>query len=509
MKRCIALLFTLMMLLITMPAFAADYVYEEPVKSTKLPRTTPEEKGISSEYILNTIDAFNREDIEIHSMLIAVGNEVIFEGYYAPYTPEDPHIMFSLTKLFTNAAVGVAVTDGALSLDDYVVDAFPEYVPEDASENLKKMQLKHLITMTNGHGRMISGSELRPMKTSWLEHLMAEPVVYEPGTYYLYNSGSSVLASGMVQRATGMTCHEVLLKTGFAELGIEHFTWDKGPDGINAGHGGVKIPVEDILKIGVLYQNGGVWNGKQILSEEWCRKAIGFEKILEDQGTYAFHWTDRENGCYTAGGSYGQTLLICPELNLTIAVTAGTNSSIPAVLYNELIAPTLADGESRSYDGAYAAALARRASTLSLLTTPITTASELAEKIDDKVFVADENADGVKSITLDITKEYIDYTMVDDRGTHTIRNGVGSWIRTNTSMTSNYTHHQYQYPIEPVVGNAEWLDDNTLQLTWRWPELAFVDTVIIKVADDGSTLAMTRSVNVNSGDLVRPEITFH
>lgn len=488
---------------------AEGYTYQEPVKSLKLPRATPEEKGVSSEYILRTINAMEDQGIEIHSLVIAVDDEVIFDGYYYPYGPEHPHIMFSLTKLFTNAAVGVAVTDGQLALDDYVVDAFPEMVPEDASDNLKAMQLKHLITMTNGHGRMISGSELRPMTTSWLEHLMKEPVEYEPGTYYLYNSGSSVLASGMVTQATGMTCEEVLLKTGFGDLGMEHFSWDVGPDGINAGHGGVKITTEDILKVGVLYMNLGQWNGKQILSEEWCRYAIGLDKILEDQGTYAFHWTDMEDGAYTAGGSYGQTLCIVPALNMTIAVTAGTSESdaLYRTLADNLIAPTLADGEDRQYEATHAEALKHRGATLNLLENPVETASPIAEAIDGKVFTAEENEDGVLTITLDVTDDYIDYTMEDHRGVHTIRNGVGQWIETETSMTSNYTHHQYQYPVEPIVAYAEWQDADTLRLSWRWPELAFVDTVELTFADDGETLEMVRSVNVNSGPLERPAIT--
>ncbi|MDO4548550.1 MAG: serine hydrolase [Clostridia bacterium] len=508
MKKLIVIVLTLCIALsMTLPALAESYTYEAPVKSAKLARSTPEDKGIQSQYILDLLNDIEFTGTEVHAIMMAAGGDVIFEGFYAPYTPEDPHIMFSATKLFTNAAVGVAVTDGALSLDSYVVDVLADYLTEEPSENQKMMQLKHLITMTSGHDRMISGSELRPMKTSWLEHLLVEPVVHVPGEHYIYSSGNSVLASGMVQVATGMTCLDVLMKSGFGELGIENMTWDIGPDGINAGHGGVKITIEDILKVGQLYMNGGVWNGRQILSKEWCDYAIGYEKTLENQGDYAYHWTSQQDGLYyTATGSYGQTLLICPSLDMVIAVTAGTNNSVHQLLYKNVIAPIVAD---RLNQQQVAAALAKRADTLSLLGTPIYTASPVAETINGKTFTADENQYGITSVKLDVTDGYIDYTMTDARGTHTIRNGVGEWLRTQTSMTSSYTHHQYQYDIEPIVAYAEWKDDYTLEMTWRWPQLAFVDTVTVTFAQDGSAMSLDRSVNVNSGPLVCETVSLH
>ena len=133
----------------------------------------------------------------------------------------------------------------------------------------------------------------------------------------------------MVQKATGKTCLELLLESGFSELGMEHFTWDLSPEGICSGGNGVSCTTEDMLKVGNLFLNMGQWNGKQILSKEWCDLAIGYEKTVENQGTYAYHWTSYEDGLYyTATGSYGQTLAICPKLNMVIAIQAGTKQNI-------------------------------------------------------------------------------------------------------------------------------------------------------------------------------------
>lgn len=310
MKKFVVAILAMAMLLVTMNSSLA-YTYEEPVKSSKLPRSTPLEKGVNPSYLYDMLDQLEQAGIEMHSLLVSVDNEVIFEGFWDPYGPETPHIVHSLTKLFTNAAAGVAVTNGDLSLDDRLIDMFPELAPENPSENLQKVTLRYLITMNGGYGRMISGSEWRPLKTSWLEAFFAEPVPYEPGTHYQYSSGNAYAVSAMVQKATGKTCLDLLLESGFSELGMEHFTWDLSPEGICSGGNGVSCTTEDMLKVGNLFLNMGQWNGKQILTEEWCRMAIGLDKVYEGQGDYAFHWTDKHDGNYTSTAHTARSSFWC------------------------------------------------------------------------------------------------------------------------------------------------------------------------------------------------------
>ena len=410
MKKLFSLLLAATMTFsLTLPALADHYTYSEPEKSTMMPRSTPETHGMSSQYILDLLDAFDYADAEVHNILMAIDGEVVFEGHYAPYTALDPHIMFSGTKIFTNAAVGVAVTEGYLHLDDYVYDVLKDYVTQDVSELQSKVQLKHLLTMTSGVDRFMSGSELRPLTTSWIEHILTEPIVHEPGTYYLYSSGNTMLSSAMVTVATGKTCLELLNTTGFCEeLGIKNFTWDMSPDGFNAGHGGIKITAEDLAKVGQLYMNGGVWNGKQILSKEWCDLAIGYEKTVENQGDYAYHWTAYEDGLYyTATGSYGQTLAICPKLNMVIAIQAGTKQNIGELLYQNIFKPygdALDAGTVPEPDDALSAALAKRAENLNLMFTTDFTASPIGELVDDVTFTAAENQYGITTLSLDVDR---------------------------------------------------------------------------------------------------------
>lgn len=487
----------------------SSYKYVKPVVSTKLPRATPESMGINSLYILEMLDEYAKQNLEVHSIMIAVGGNVIFEGYYSPYNADTPYIIHSLTKLFTNAAVGMAYTSGQLKLDDKVVDFFPDRVPIDANENLREMTIKSLITMRSGHAREIRGNEWRALETSWIDAFMKEPVPYKPGEHYQYSSGNSYMLSAMVQKATGKTCEDLLKDTLIKKLGIAQFSWLKSPEGINSGGNGVMATPEDMLKVAQLYLQKGMWNGERVLSEEWCDLAMGIKEPYTDS-RYAYHWKDRRGGIYSASGAFGQMLYIVPALDMTIVMTAGIpeDKGLSPTVTDKLINRTLKDAN-RNYDGKYYEALLNKAKRLNVLPHTYPTASPLAEKINGKTFKMDKNVDGITEIKLDFTKDSVTYTMKDQRGTHVVKCGVGSYSKGDTTMTGNYLHHQYQNPSAIVHGTAVWEDDNTLKLTWAYPEMAFMDFLTIKLTE--TDISMVRSVNTNSpgpfGGTVRPEVT--
>jgi CubicO group peptidase (beta-lactamase class C family) len=482
----------------------------DPARSTALPRVTPESKGISSRYLLDLINEFEKRNIELHSLLVAVDGQVVFEGYYNPYNPDDPYIIHSLTKIFTNAAAGIAFSEGRLKFTDKVVDYFPDRVPKDASANLKAMTFFDLITMRSGHGREISGNEWRPLKTSWLDAFMKEPVPYKPGTRYQYSSGNSYLVSAMVQKAMGMTAEDVIREKLVRKLGMARFSWQKSPEGINPGGNGIMVTPMDLLKVGILYQQKGMWQGERLLTEEWCDYSLGYKGAFNDgQIVYNLHWWNRD-GILVAAGVFGQEIAIIPELNMVVGITAGTaatSAEIASVIKDTVVRPTLAD-PTRQYDGKYTAILKAKGERLNLLPRAVATDSPLAGRISGRTFRIAGNVDGISEITLAFSQDRVTYTMKDPRGTHTVVNGLGSWITGSTTMTGNYLHHQYQNPVQKIVASARWVDDHTLQLDWTHPEMAFRDLLTLKLTEN--TLSMVRSVNINSkgpfGGLVRPEV---
>lgn len=514
MKKLLSMVVALCLLVsLSSTAFAGNYTYTEPSKTNKLPRASMAEKGVNSDYIFNLLEAYARQNIEIHAIDIAVDGEVVFDCYWAPYDEDTPHIVHSLTKLFTNSAVACAISDGLLTLDTRMIDILPEFVGENGPlENQDKVTVGNLLNMTAGYGRMISGSEWRPLKTSWLEAFFAEPVPYEPGTHYQYSSGNPYATSAMVQKVTGMTAEDYLMSKGFSKLNFSNFTWQKSPEGISSGGNGVKCTAEDMLKVGVLFLNKGMWNGEQILDPALCDMMIGIsEPITEGQGNYAAHWTRSETDpvYYAAGGSYGQSVILVPDLNMVVAILAGTSSDVNEVVFNELINPTAADRKAgiTTYENDSETALEKYTSTLSLLNVPVFTASEMGEVIDDVTFTAEENKYNIEAVMLDVKDDSITFTMQDDRGIHTVINGIDKWIYNESTMTGSYMHHQYTNNPERIYAYAEWLDDNTLTMIWRYPEMAFVDQLTLTMKNDGGDMTLIRTVNVNSGETITEPVT--
>src|SRR3982750_3769048 len=115
-----------------------------------LPRSTPAAAGVSSRSIAALLDRLRGQPVELHSIMVVRHGHVVAEGWWAPYSAGRSHLLYSLTKSFTSVAVGLAVADGLLSLDDRVVDVLGDHVPADVSEQGRRITVHHLLSMTTG-----------------------------------------------------------------------------------------------------------------------------------------------------------------------------------------------------------------------------------------------------------------------------------------------------------------------------------------------------------------------
>src|SRR3954451_17998950 len=121
------------------------------MKQTSFPHSTPESQGIRSGAILDFVEAANRSMRHLHSFMLLRHGSIICEGYWDPYRATDPHILFSLSKSFTSTAIGMLVAEGRLTVEDPVLQHFPDLAPDAPSDFLRQMCVKHLLTMTTGH----------------------------------------------------------------------------------------------------------------------------------------------------------------------------------------------------------------------------------------------------------------------------------------------------------------------------------------------------------------------
>lgn len=296
------------------------------------PRTTPEKVGIPSKAIEAYLNNLKRSGIEMHSLMIIRHGQVCAEGWWKPYSPEKLHNVHSYTKTFVATALGMLVEEGALSLDDQVISFFPEDVPENPSENLQKMKVFHLLTMSTGQH---DEPQIRGEK-EFIKAFLAWPVEHEPGTWFRYNSCASHVIGRIIHRVTGKTFVEFLQERLFGKMGFGQVECALMADGFPSGGGGFALTTEDMARLAQLYLNGGVWNGEQLVPEKWIRAAIvpqcdNSNGQHRDGGEdweagYGYQlWMNEEPHTYRFDGAFGQEALICPEQDLAVICTASTH----------------------------------------------------------------------------------------------------------------------------------------------------------------------------------------
>lgn len=189
-----------------------------------LPRTSPEKQGISSSSILDFINAAEKDKLGLHSLMIMRNGNIVAEGWWDPYKPDVNHVMHSLSKSFTSTAVGFAISEGLLTVDDPVIKFFPDDVPANASPYMAEMKVKHLLTMTTGHQADTSGP-MRKGNEVWTKVFLSTAIPHQPGTYFLYDTGATYMLSAIVTKVTGKKVFDYLTPRLFKPLDIENIYW--------------------------------------------------------------------------------------------------------------------------------------------------------------------------------------------------------------------------------------------------------------------------------------------
>lgn len=295
-------------------------------QTKSLPRASPESQAVSSADVLQFVKAADRDIQSMHSFMMVRNGKVIAEAWWEPESADKPHVLWSLSKSFTSTAVGLAVAEGKLSIDDKVLSFFPESAPENPSGNLMAMRVRDLLTMATGNQDEVN---LRN-ESDWIRAFLAHPVPHKPGTHFQYNTPATFMQSAIVQKVTGKTTREYLKSRLFEPLGINDPRWDENPQGISLGGYGLFLKTEDVAKFGQLLLQHGEWQGKQLIPSEWVAMATakqvsnGSDPDRDwDQG-YGFQFWRCRHGAYRGDGKDGQFCIVIPERNAVVVITANT-----------------------------------------------------------------------------------------------------------------------------------------------------------------------------------------
>jgi CubicO group peptidase (beta-lactamase class C family) len=460
-----------------------------------LPRSTPEAQGVSSPAVLSFIEAADKIDAMNSFMLVRHGH-VVAEGWWTPYRAEARHSLYSLSKSFTSTAVGLAISEGKLSLNDEVLKFFPDDAPSEPTNNLKAMRVSDLL-------RMSTGQQVEPARTPdepWTTTFLAQPVPFKPGTHFLYNTSATYMQSAIVQKATGQTVLDYLQPRLFEPLGIVAPTWETSPQGISTGGYGLSIRTEDIAKFGQLYLQKGKWQDKQLVPASWVEAATARQTSNGsnpdsdwDQG-YGYQFWRSRHGTYRGDGAFGQFCVVLPEQDAVIAITSGVRD-MPGVL--NLVWDKLLPALNSSSMAANESAAMNLRQKLAGLTVRLLEGGGDPAKISGKTYAFPANDFKLEAITLDRNAATGHETLVTriDGTDQRIECGQGQWSEGQAAWGT--------LAQQSVAAAGGWTGD-TFTAKICFYETPFIVTMRLKFS--GDELTFNSETNVGFVRTKQPEL---
>ncbi|SFH46852.1 CubicO group peptidase, beta-lactamase class C family [Actinopolymorpha cephalotaxi] len=345
-----------------------------------MPEGPPASQGVDARGVHAFLDAVEQApQIEPHSLMIIRHGELVASGWWAPYSPDRLHLLYSLSKSFTSTAAGFAVAEGLVRLDDPVISYFPEFEADITSPRSRSMLVRHIAAMASGHVEETLQRAIEADPDDIVRGFLLVPPDRDPGTVFAYNQPCTYTLGAIVQKVTGQSLTDYLRPRLFEPLGIGEVAWQQRPAGRDLGFSGLHATTDAIARLGLLYLQEGSWEGKQLLPAAWVAEATRSHVSNADgtpdgvnsdwQQGYGFQFWMSRNG-YRGDGAYGQFCVVLPEYDAVIAMTAATvemQALLDAMWDHLLPAFGSAPLDGREDDDA---ALAERLSRLALPTVP-------------------------------------------------------------------------------------------------------------------------------------------
>lgn len=475
--------------------------------ASSLPRSTPEAEGVDSQGVLSLVAALDDSASEIHSVMLVRHGKVIAEGWWAPYAPEDIHVLYSVTKSFNSSAVGFAVDEGLLGVDDLLLSHFADLAPAAPAPQMLNMRIRDLLTMSTGHETDSIDALRARADGQWTRAFLETPVPREPGTYFYYNSGAAYMLSALVEKVTGLSVVEYLEPRLFEPLGIEGPLWGESVEGVNLGDGGLSVRTEDLAKFGQLYLQGGSWNGQALLSSEWVNAASSRQiSTGNNDGNwsygYGYQFWQSQVG-YRADGSLGQFTFILPEQDIVLVITSGTNDTngVMNIVWQNLL-PAVRDTSLPDNPAALTALTAR----LGALALPAATgelSSALAGDVSGRRYAVAQNNQGITGLTLDFAAAVPVLRVEDGAGLHEIGIGLGEWVRGRTGFKQRI-NELFDTREQGIAAMGAWSAPDTFTAKLCFNETPYTLSASFKF--QGEQVLVDMSYNVRWGTPTEPQL---
>ena len=502
----------------------------------ELPRSTPEEQGVSSELIKHFIDTLTRlPEVDVHHLMILRHGKVISEHHAAPYRATDLHTLYSASKTVTGLAVGLAVDDGLLSIHDKVSKHLRDKMPATLSPALASLTVRDLLIMASGRSEDLS---IFMGDKDWLTTWFSGEF-HNPGQRFSYDSMCSHALAAIVTRVTGRSMLEYVKERIFTPLHITQADWELAPDSIETAGWGLRLHTESEAKLGLLLLQRGQWNGRQLVSGQWiddlshrhlststARKPElslrqRFMKWLRSlwhslRALFTGYNTDDyflgygyqtkaiqhpRAECYFAAGYGGQLIYVVPKLDIVIVVNgrAANYGAELNTIYYQFIDP-LIDGAVVKAAPAYLSIDMPR--------------GEASHPLEDRLlginYRLEENLLGLRLLRITRSGSDLVFTMTDQRGPLRAIAACGQWRMTTSDERPIYIMESReqlvgtQRPFTTVAAYA-WQGD-TLSMRMDW--LDGGDNRRLKIHPEGYHITVIANDNFDPllTDTIRGEI---
>jgi CubicO group peptidase (beta-lactamase class C family) len=470
--------FSLCVLLASIQAGAA-YAEDasQPVWPTKEWLTsTPEEQGMDSSALSELVAYGVGRDID--SLLVSRHGRIVLDAYYAPYTADIPHAIYSSTKAVTGTLIGMTLKDGLLDrLDHPALDFFADRKIANVDDRKKAITVQNLLDMTAGFD-WIQGHEGGPEITAdeeerspdWVQFILDRPMAYTPGWYFNYSNGNPHLLSAIITKLTGKRAEDYAKEKLFAPLGITTWRWRRDPQGLSTGEGGLALYPRDMAKIGYLYLRHGEWDGQQLLPPGWTdvlsHTTVSMHDSYEPDRRYSnLFWVFPNRHVFMTTGRNGQLIIIVPDLDIVAVVTA--RKYVPFERVADYISHAVKSEQALPPNPAASRLLASAISDIAIeKPSEVGPTPETASSISGKTynFPAD-SALRLKSLTLFLT----------DSSPHIVaeyflRDAANSSIKVDAPIGLDGFYRRGSPTIRDIIpmNKGSWLNAQTFVIDWQW-----------------------------------------
>ena len=393
--------------------------------------TTPEKRGISSKNIEKYIKMLEGRKLSTHDIIIMRDDEIVFESYWAPFHKDFLHRMYSVSKSILSIAVGFAIQEGYLSLEDKVEKYLPEEMALQSDENMKELTLKNMIMMSTAKQEKSWFVARHPDRVRYYFE-NDRPYSRPGGTIYTYDSPGSFVLCAILERVVGMPFMDYLRPRLFDKIGVSNEAHClKCPGGHSWADSAVLCTARDLLLLGKFMMNEGEWNGEQLLSREYCRAAVSKQidnnpAGLESYNTYGYGyliWRTYDNSFFFNG--MGCQLCVCvPDKNIVFVYNAdnqGNELAKHTIMdgFFEHIARTAVDDELPEDDEAHSS-LTEYAKGLKLYAVKSCCEDDFAKRINGKIYTLNENEMGIKKLSFKLTDGVCELNYTNAQGDKTL-----------------------------------------------------------------------------------------